>query len=186
MDDGKILALYQNRSEEAITETAKKYGRYCHAVAYAILRSEENAEECVNDTYLRAWNAIPPKCPARLQTFLGKITRNLALNRWEKLSAEKRGAGKITEIIDELAECIPARENTEQAVEAMAIRDLLNRFLETLPAETRKIFVRRYWYMSAVKEIAADYALSESKVSVTLFRTREKFRALLEQEGISL
>ena len=186
MDDSKIIELYMDRSEQAISETSKKYGRYCHYIAYNILHNDEDSEECVNDPYLRTWNAIPPKRPNRLQTFLGRITRNLSLNKWEKLSAEKRGAGQISLVLDELTECIPADEDTERTVENMIIRDVLDRFLDELSAETRKIFVRRYWYMSPVKEIADEYGLSESKVTVTLFRTREKLKIALEKEGISL
>ena len=140
----------------------------------------------VNDTYLRAWNSIPPKRPSKLQTFLGKITRNLSLNKWEKLSAEKRGAGQTSLILDELSECIPAEQDAVNTVENMVIRDVLDRFLDELPAETRKIFVRRYFYMSPVKEIADEYGLSESKVTVTLFRTRGKLKSVLEKEGITL
>lgn len=186
MEDGKIIQLYLNRSEQAISETSEKYGRYCHYVAFSILRDDGDSEECVNDTYLRAWNAIPPARPNRLQTFLGKITRNLALNRWEKHAAEKRGAGQVPFVLDELAECIPAGEDPERFSEDAVIRDVLDRFLAGLPKETRRIFVRRYWYMSPVSEIAAEYGLSESKVSVTLFRTREKLKAVLEEEGIAL
>ena len=186
MDDSKIIALYLDRSEQAISETSKKYGRYCHYIAYGILQNDEDAEECVNDTYLRAWEAIPPKRPSRLQTFLGKITRNLSLNKWEKLSAEKRGAGRASLVLDELSECIPTEKDTAHTVEAMVIRDTMNRFLQQLPAETRRLFVRRYFYLSPVKEIAEDYGLSESKVTVTLFRTRAKLKAVLEKEGITL
>ena len=198
MDDSKIIELYMERSEQAISETSKKYGRYCHCsifnhvagiihyIAYSILHNDEDSEECVNDTYLRAWNSIPPKRPSKLQTFLGKITRNLSLNKWEKLSAEKRGAGQTSLILDELSECIPAEQDAVNTVENMVIRDVLDRFLDELPAETRKIFVRRYFYMSPVKEIADEYGLSESKVTVTLFRTRGKLKSVLEKEGITL
>ncbi len=186
MDDSKIIELYLDRSEQAISETSKKYGRYCHYIAYNILHNEEDSEECVNDTYLRAWNAIPPKRPRRMQTFLGKITRNLSLNKWEKLSAEKRGSGQVPLVLEELAQCIPADTDMERIVEDTIIRNRINRFLEDLPAGTRKIFVRRYWYMSPVKEIAQEYGRSESNVTVTLFRTREKLRAALEKEGIAL
>lgn len=119
MDDSKIIELYMERSEQAISETSKKYGRYCHYIAYSILHNDEDSEECVNDTYLRAWNSIPPKRPSKLQTFLGKITRNLSLNKWEKLSAEKRGAGQTSLILDELSECIPAEQDAVNTVENM-------------------------------------------------------------------
>lgn len=123
MDDSKIIELYMERSEQAISETSKKHGRYCHYIAYSILHNDEDSEECVNDTYLRAWNSIPPKRPSKLQTFLGKITRNLSLNKWEKLSAEKRGAGQTSLILDELSECIPAEQDAVNTVENMVIRD---------------------------------------------------------------
>jgi RNA polymerase sigma factor (sigma-70 family) len=154
--------------------------------AYTILRNDEDSEECVNDTYLRTWNSIPPNRPNRLRTFLGKITRNLSLNKWEKLSAEKRGAGQISLVLDEFTECIPHSKSAENIIDDVMIRDTINRFLDQLPSEIRKIFVRRYWYMSPVREIAHEYGLSESKVTVTLFRTREKLKTILEKEGIAL
>jgi RNA polymerase sigma-70 factor (ECF subfamily) len=184
MDDSSIIALYWERSDRAIAETANKYGAYCHYIANAILPCHEDAEECVNDTWLRTWNAIPPQRPERLQTFLGKITRNLALNRWEKNRAQKRGTGQAFLALEELAECIGDGSGEERMADELHIREVLNRFLAGLPARTRKIFVRRYWYMSPVKEIAAEYGISESKVSVTLFRTRNQLKAVLEKEGI--
>ena len=154
MNDQDILDLYFARSESAISATNEKYGKYCHTVAMNILYSHEDSEECVNDTWLRAWGAIPPKRPAMLRTFLGKITRNLALNRWEH-------AEQLT-----LIECI-------------------NRFLEHQKPENRKLFVRRYWYLSEIKEIAGDYGFTESKVKMTLSRMRAQLMAELEKEGIS-
>ncbi|MDO5409664.1 MAG: RNA polymerase sigma factor [Lachnospiraceae bacterium] len=186
MDDNKIIRLYMERSEQAISETSVKYGRYCHFIAFNILQNDNDAEECVNDTYLRTWNSIPPKQPNRLQTFLGKITRNLALNRYEKQSAKKRGSGLIPVILDELGECISSEARTENIVDELAVKDILDSFLRKLPAETRKIFVRRYWYMDSVKDIAAAYKLSESNVTVTLFRTRKKLKELFEKEGITI
>ena len=186
MEDKQIVDLFWARSENAISETANKYGKYCHYIAYNILHNNEDSEECVNDTYMNAWRSMPSHRPNRLSTFLGKITRNLSLNKWEKLSAEKRGAGQTSLILDELSECIPAEQDAVNTVENMVIRDVLDRFLDELPAETRKIFVRRYFYMSPVKEIADEYGLSESKVTVTLFRTRGKLKSVLEKEGITL
>lgn len=184
MDDGGIIALFWERSDRAIAESADKYGAYCRYIAHAILQNREDAEECVNDTWLRAWNAIPPRRPERLQFFLGKITRNLALNRWEKDRAQKRGGGQVPLILDELAECISAGTEGEHITDELHLRQVLDRFLAGLPARTRKIFVRRYWYMSPVKEIAAEYGLPESTVAVTLFRTRNQLKAVLEKEGI--
>lgn len=185
MDDNQIIDLYWARSETAIWETAKKYGNYCHHIAYNILYNREDSEECVNDTWLRTWEAIPPTRPERLSAFLGKITRNLALQRYEKYNAAKRAAGQVPLALHELEECIPARENVEHVVDDLALTEILNDFLAGLSAETRRIFVRRYWHLHSVKEIAEEYRISESKVKVTLFRTRRKLRLLLEKEGIA-
>lgn len=186
MDDSKIIELFFERSEQAISETSEKYGGYCHYIAYSILQNEADSEECVNDTYLKAWDSIPPMRPNRLQTFLGKITRNLSLNRWEKISADKRGGGQVSLVLDEFDECIPSGEDTEQITENAVIKDVIDAFLDDLPASARKIFVRRYWYMDSVKEIARIYGFTENKVTVTLFRTREKLKRVLEKEGITI
>lgn len=185
MEDNRILKLYAERSERAIAETERKYGRYCYSIAVHILQSDEDAAECVNDTYLRAWNAIPPQHPRCLRTFLGKITRNLSLNRYEKQTAEKRGKGQIPLVLDELAECLPDTKG-EAVLESMVIRSTLNRFMKELPAETRRLFVQRYWYLCSVKEIAENNALTDNQVAVTLFRARCKLKLILEQEGIVL
>lgn len=186
MDDYKIIELYWARSEKAISETANKYGRYCHYIAFNILRNDADAEECVNDTWLKTWNAIPPKRPNRLQTFLGKITRNLSLNMYEKQNAEKRGGGQIPAILDELEECIPDNRNPESITDDIALKNLLNQFLKSLSPNMRKVFVLRYWYMCSVKEIAESCNMGESDVSVTLFRAREKLKKLLKEEDIQL
>lgn len=186
MDDRRIVDLYWERSEKAISETSKKYGKYCSCIAYNILHNHEDCEECVNDTYMRAWDAMPPQRPERLSTFLGKITRNLSLNRYEKYSAKKRGVGQTTLVLEELKECIPSPDRVEQVIDDMLIVETLNRFLAALPSETRRFFVRRYWYLSPVKEIAYDYSVSESKVKMSLMRTRNELKKVLEKEGISL
>ena len=171
MNDQDILDLYFARSESAISATNEKYGKYCHTVAMNILYSHEDSEECVNDTWLRAWGAIPPKRPAMLRTFLGKITRNLALNRWEHAHADKRGRGETAAALDELTE--------------LTLTECINRFLEHQKPANRKLFVRRYWYLSDIKEIAGDYGFTESKVKMTLSRMRAQLMAELEKEGIS-
>ena len=185
MDDKKIVDLYWERSETAITKTAEKYGRYCHYIAFNILHNDEDSEECVNDTYLNAWNSMPPHRPSVLKAFLGKLTRNPSLNKYKQLTAEKRANGQIPLIIDELHECLPAIENTESIIDDIVLTNVLNRFLTSLSAEQRKIFMRRYWYMSPVKETATDYRMSESKVKMTLLRSRNELKHLLEKEGIS-
>lgn len=186
MDDRQIIALYNERSEAALSETAKKYGRYCRTIAYNILFNEEDSEECVNDTWMRAWDSIPPQCPERLSAFLGKITRNLALNRYKHNTREKRGGGQTMLVLEELAECVPGADSTEEAVEETLLVEALNGFLAELPAEKRKLFLRRYWYLSSVKEIATDFGLSESNVKMTLLRLRSKLKQTLEKEGIIL
>ena len=186
MDDKQIVDLYWERSETAISETAKKYGRYCHYIAFNVLYNDEDSEECVNDTYLNAWNSMPPHRPSVLKTFLGKLTRNISLNKYKQLTAEKRGNGQMPLIIDELHECIPAIESTESIIDDMVLVDVFNRFLASLTVEQRKIFMRRYWYLSPVKEIATDYGIGESKVKMSLLRSRNELKLLLEKEGVSL
>ena len=186
MDDIQIVELYNERSETAISETANKYGKYCYYIAYHILYDEQDSEECVNDTYLRAWEAIPPQYPNKMSAFLGKITRNLALNRYRYYMREKRGGGQIPLVLDELQECVPATNSTEEIIDEKLLVELLNRFLHELPIEKRMMFVRRYWYMSSIQEIANDYEISEGKVKMTLLRTRNKLKQILEKEGIVL
>lgn len=185
MDDREIVALFEIRSENAIRQTAAQYGRYCHSIAFRILQNDQDAEECVSDTYLRVWNAIPPACPTNLQTFLGKITRNLALNRYEKRTADKRGGGQMPLVLEELAECLPDHD-WETRCETTDIREALNRFLQGLPKETRVIFVRRYWFMQSANEIALALGISPNRVNVTLHRTRRKLQTYLKQEGITV
>lgn len=186
MDDQKLIELYWQRSENAIAETAKKYGNYCYRVAYNILANNEDSEECVNDTYQKAWDSIPPQRPQILRAFLGKITRNLSLNCYDKRMAEKRGAGQVALALEELSECLPSTNHVEKVIDDMAFAQLLNSFLAALPADTRKIFMRRYWYLDSIQEIAAAFSISESKVKTTLFRTRNKLKLCLEKEGIAI
>ena len=184
MEDQKIVELYWERSETAIAETQKKYGKYCHYIAYNILNSNPDAEECVNDTYLKTWEAIPPAKPRLFKSFIGRITRNLALDRYDREHALKR-RGNTDLILDEIGECVPEDDGREMS-EEIALRDAINGFLESLPEETRKIIMRRYWYLSPVAHIAGDLGLSESNVKVILMRTRKKFKAYLEKEDIRI
>ena len=140
MDDLKIIELYFKRNEQAIKETDIKYGKLCHSISFNILKNREDSEECVNDTYLKAWQTIPPQYPSKLSTYLGKITRNLALNRYKYYNRQKRGEGQTELVLDELLECVPAAESTEQAVEEKILVEVLNRFLNDLPEEKMKIF----------------------------------------------
>ena len=184
MDDRQIIELYNERSEAAISETADKYGKYCHYIAFNILYNEQDSEECVNDTWFRAWNTIPPQQPIKLSAYLGKITRNLALDRYKFYNREKRGKGQISLILDELSECISAGNSTEQEIDEWLLVETLNTFLRSLPSEKRQILVRRYWYLSPVKEIAVDFNMSENSVKTILHRSRIKLKHFLEKEGI--
>ena len=186
MDEKQIIDLYWARSENAIRETARKYGKFCHCIAFNILANAQDSEECVNDTYLKTWNAIPPQRPNKLSAFLGKITRNLALKRYEYNSAQKRGGGQVHLALEELAECIPDPNTVERQVDDRMLTELFNTFLSGLPAQTRVIFLKRYWQLCPVKEIASACGISESKVKMLLMRTRGKLKLFLEQEGIGL
>ena len=181
MEDERIVLLYWERDENAIRETEIKYGRYCHAIAYHILDSHEDAEECVNDTWNSAWNAMPPEKPTRLSSFLARITRNIAIDRYRYNNAQKRTA-EVEVAMEEYWECIP---NGEASVEDMlALKQAINGFLARLDARSRVIFMRRYWYSMPIKAIADSMRLSESHVSVILHRTRSKFKDYLTKEGI--
>ncbi len=183
MQDSKIIELYWQRSESAIAETQTQYGRYCHKIAYNILYSDEDSEECVNDTYVKAWETMPPKRPDSLCAYLGRITRNIALDRYDMQRAQKRSG--ITELaLDELGECIPDTEAELPPSEEIALRTAINGFLASLPKRTRIVFMRRYWYMCSIGDIAEDLGMSESNVKVTLLRARERFKQHLEREGI--
>ena len=186
MEDKQIIELYWNRDHVAISETQQKYGKLCCYVAYNILHNHEDAKECENDTYVKAWNTIPPKRPSILSAFLSKITRNLAIDTYRRNNAKKRGSGEYELIADELANSLISAENVECVIDDMAIKNALNQFLEKLPAQTRKIFMRRYWYMSPIKEIATEYYMSESNVKMILLRTRNDLKAFLEKEGIDV
>ncbi len=184
MDDKRIVELFFQRDERALTETRQKYSRYLHHVAHNILQNGQDAEECVNDTYLRAWNAIPPHRPTRLSVYLGKITRHLALDRYAALTANKRGGGTQAAILEEWRDALPDTEGNP--ADDMAVRDALSRFLRQLPAERRRVFIRRYWYGDPIHDIAADSHSTESRIKMMLSRTRAELKTFLEKEGIAL
>ena len=183
LPDEEIVNLYFDRSEEAIAACQVKYGKSCHTVAYNILHSDEDAEECVNDTWLRAWNSIPPERPTRLGAWLSTVTRRLALTRYEKKTAAKRNGG-MEASLEELAECVTAGSLT--IADEVALSEAINGFLASLPTRTRMIFMRKYWYMDSIADIAKALGMGESAVKVTLHRTREKFRKHLAKEGITV
>lgn len=181
MEDEKIVMLYWERDENAIRETNMKYGKYCYTIAYNILHSHEDSEECVNDTWNGAWNAMPPEKPTKLQGFLARITRNIAIDRYRYDSAQKRSAA-VESAIDEYWECIPNGEAPMD--DELVLKQVINAFLAGLDTKTRVIFMRRYWYSMSVKDIADGMRLSESHVSVILYRTRNKFKDYLTKEGV--
>ena len=183
MEDSQIIELYWQRDADAISETAKKYSAYCLAIAENILRSTEDSEECVNDTWLRAWNAMPPQRPDVLRLFLARITRNLAFDRFRARSAEKRFGGEMALVLDELAECLDGGANTEAAFEAEELRRCIGRFVRSLPERDGNVMTRRYFFAEPVAEIAKRYGLSENNVTVILSRTRKKLKVYLMKEG---
>ncbi len=183
MEDREIVALYWNRSEDAILQTQIKYGSYCRSIACRILRSEEDADECVNDTYRQAWNAMPPHRPAILSTFLGKITRNLSINRLMEKSRITRGGMQVELTLSELGDCIIGSHTPERELEAEYLAHLISGYLRTLPKESRLIFLARYWHFLSIKEIADDFSVSRSKVKTLLYRTRQGLKRVLEKEG---
>ena len=184
MEDNQIVDLYWQRSDLAISETNQKYGRYCRTIAYNICGIAEDAEECVNDTFQKAWESIPPSKPNNLKAFLGKMARNISLNRLKHNNTQKRGAGQIDVLLSELEECISDKFSVENEIYSKQLSQLINSFLEGLTAEKRKIFVSRYWYTRSVKEISEQYDISEEKIKSVLFRLRKQLKRHLEKEGI--
>ncbi len=184
MDDSMIVNLYWQRNESAIAETAKKYGKYCFAIAYGVLGNENDAEESVNDTYLDAWNAMPPHRPSVLSTFLGKIARRISIDRWRKRTAEKRGSGQMESVLDELSDCVAAVDNVVQTVEQQLVAERINAFVQSLPDAEQRVFLCRYFYMDSVEDIAKRFGFSQSKIKSMMQRTRKKLRAFLEKEGL--
>lgn len=186
MTDEMIVELYWQRDERAIKETELAYGGYIRYVAYAILRDESDADEITNDTYLKAWNSIPPQRPKPLKAFLGRIARQLSLNRAEYNTAAKRGGAQYPLALDELLECVADPDTTPDSADLIALRDVINAFLRTLPTDARRMFIRRYWYMDSIQEIALAFAVGESRVKSTLARARAKLRKKLEKEGFEV
>lgn len=186
MEDTQIVALYWARDEAALAESEQKYGGYCRAIAQGILESREDAAECVNDAFFRAWEAMPPRRPSRLDTFLGRLTRNLSLDRWRAHRAQKRGGVQVELALHELEECLPAVSGPERELEAQALAESLNRFLEALPREKRVLFVQRYWYLRSVEELAAMHGMRKNTTASTLFRLRAALREHLEKEGFTV
>lgn len=187
LKDTEILDLYFARDEQAIAQTQSKYGTYCFSIAFHILHDQEDSDECVNDTWMRAWNSIPPNRPDHLNIFLGTITRNLSFDRYKKKKAMKRGSGDTFVQLDELEECIPdANSSTEAAALAAELQTMINDFLKTLPEKECNVFLRRYWYSEEYADIAKRYGMNLNSVKTSLFRTRGKLKAFLEKQGITV
>ena len=186
MEDHQILDLYRARNPDANLHTDRKYGMYCRQISLRILRSKEDAEECVNDTWLKTWNSIPPQCPHHLKAWLGKVTRNLSLDRWEQTRTLKRGGGRTTVLLSELSDCIPSGHSVEQAMNDKALSAAISKWLRSQTPKNRVAFVRRYWYGESIREIAQACGAGESKVKSSLMRTRNGLRDVLEKEGVSL
>lgn len=186
MDDVSIINLYWERDESAISATDDKYGDYCASIARNILDDAQEAEECVNDTYLHAWNSMPPHRPSALSAFLGRITRNLSLDRFRHSNAVKRGEGKTCAVLDELGECVSGGDWVGQELERRELAQAINLFLGSLPCKKRKMFVCRYWYCDSVGDIAEKFDMKSSAVSTALGRIRADMRRYLAERGFEL
>ena len=186
MEDKKIVELYWQRDEAAIAETSAKYGNYCMSIAVNILNQLEDARECVNDTYMSAWNAMPPQRPKALKTFLGKITRNISFNRFKHDRAEKRGGGEVSVVLHELEECVSGKASAETEFDRLEMAKAIDDFLDSLSEKKRDIFVLRYWYSESVSKIAKCFNMKEGAVSMTLSRLREALRSFLLERGFEV
>ena len=186
MEDREIIDLYWARDEQAISATDEKYGAYCYTVANNILYNDEDSSECVNDTYFRAWNDMPPSRPSVLKLYLARIVRNLSLDRYRANHTAKRGGGEFAVLLDELAEVIPDRSLVEDQVETRELSAAIERFLGTLSERYRGVFLQRYFYAASVEEIAEKFGLKATHVAVILNRVRGKLRANLEEMGYSV
>ncbi len=186
MEDSRITELFTLRDESAVSEAESKYGGYCHKLAFNILGDDADAEETVSDALFRLWQSIPPEKPKSLGAYFAKITRNTALNRIERSSAKKRGSGELPLVLDELDYCISSPHSTEAAVDARQLTELINRFLSSQKSDARVIFLKRYWYMRSISEIAEEIGCSESKVKTSLMRTRGALREYLDREDFSI
>ena len=184
MDDKRIVELYWDRDESAIQETSDKYGNYLHSIAMNVLAVHEDAEESVNDTWLNAWNSMPPHRPSVLSTFLGKLTRRISIDKWRRSTAKKRGNGQLPLVLDELEDCVSDGKSLEEETERKLLAEVIAAFVKDLPETEQKVFLCRYWYMDSVSAIATRFRFSESKVKSMLSRTREKLRVRLEKEGL--
>lgn len=186
MEDEKIVDLLWQRNEAALEKLKGKYGGYCYRVVNNILENREDANEVLNDVYLSVWNSVPPHRPQILSAFLGKIARNLSLKKWREVTAQKRGGGEVVLVLEELSECIPDINSVEDEISAKELSAIINEFLRTLPETERKIFVCRYWYHDSILDICKRFGFGQSKVKMSLLRSRQKLLKLLETKGVYL
>ena len=186
MDDNAIIQLYWDRDEQSIYATSEKYRHYCMSIARNSLANKEDADECVNDTYLKAWNTMPTKWPEQLSTFLGKITRNLSFDRYKRNHAEKRGGSEIFLVLDELADCVSDRDNVEQMIDREELIMAINSFVSNLSSVKQHIFIRRYWYADSVSSIAKECGVSPANISKKLERMRKNLKTYLIERGFDL
>lgn len=185
MEDREIIELYFKRNEDAISQTALKYGSFCGKIAMNLLSSKEDSEECVNETYYVAWSSIPPQMPNRFRAWLGKTVRNIALNMWDKNHAKKRYSG-ITAVLEELEECIPSKQSVESRMEQAEITEVVNSWLMTLDSDDRTFFIRRYWNGTPLNILAKSCRISPEKLAQKMYRLRQSLKKALEREGIAL
>ena len=185
MEDSGIVALYWQRDQRAITVSGEKYGAFCFGLSYNLLASREDAEECVNDTWHRAWDTMPPQRPKSLRAYFGRIVRNLSIDVWRARRSKKRGEG-MEILLSELEDCVPARRDTEGEYEARATADAIDRWLGSLRREDRAVFIRRYWYGERVDELAGRLGCTPEQLAGRLYRLRKKLRLALEREGVIL
>ena len=183
MEDSEILELYRQRSEDAIARTDKKYGRYLYSIAYRILRDNGETEECVNETYFKTWNTIPPQFPQNLATFIGKIVRHTAFDVFRAKYTQKRGSGEVNLVLSELEECI-GNNDVEEELERKETLKVITEFLDNSDVQKRRMFILRYWYVMSVKEIAEKFGMTESNVKVTLHRMRDGLKKELMKNGL--
>ncbi len=183
MEDMAIIELFFQRAEQAIEEVQAKYGDFCRRVAMNLLQQKEDAEECVNDTWQAAWQRIPPQRPRMLGAFLGRITRNLAISRFRKNTAQMRSEG-LTVLLPELEHCVPSGKSTEEAVDSILLGEYISKWLETLPADDRALFLRRYWFGESLRELSREVGTGEGHLAQKLYRLRLQLKKELEKEGV--
>ena len=184
LSDSEIISLFFDRNEKAIAAVSQKYGGYCNTVIRNILENHQDAEECLNDTWMKAWESIPPEKPRNLGGFLVRLAKNICLNRYALSHAKKRGSGEVSLVIDELSECIADKNDVEKTFEQKLITNTINEFLRSLPPEKRDIFVLRYWYCLPVAELARKMGISRSSAAVSLTRTRRSLTAYLKKKEL--